>query len=232
MKVFAIGDLHLDGGANKPMDLFGTQWTSHQQKIENHWRNLVAEEDYVLIPGDISWAMRLQNAVQDLRWLETLPGQKICIRGNHDYWWDRPGKLNKAYESIYFLQNTSYRIGELAICGTRGWVSPDVENYTEEDQRIYDRELQRLRLSLEDSKKQGAKEIWVMLHYPPTMTKRLPHKLIELLNEYPVTKVIYGHLHDEMSWIGALKGVYEGREYSLVAADYIQFCPRQIGEIK
>lgn len=229
MKVYAIGDLHFSGGANKPMDVFGTHWTEHMARIKENWEAIVQEEDYVLIPGDISWAMRLKDAEEDLACIEALPGKKICIRGNHDYWWDRPGKLNKKYEKTYFLQNTAYPIGDICICGTRGWISPNME-WTEEDARLYARELERLKLSLEAA--QDAKEIWVMLHYPPTNHKDQVSPLMELLKHYPVTKVIYGHLHDEISWETALKGEICGIMYHLVAADYIRFEPVQIAEIE
>ena len=231
MKIYAISDLHFAGGTNnKSMDIFGPKWFNHITVIQENWKAVVTEEDYVLIPGDISWAMRLSEAEEDLDCIEDLPGKKICIRGNHDYWWDRPGKLNDKYKRIYFLQNTAYNIGDISICGTRGWISPNEEKWTLEDERLYQRELQRLKLSLEAAK--GAKEIWVMLHYPPTYHKELVSPLIALLKEYPVTKVIYGHLHDEGSWECALKGEFEKISYILVSADYIDFKPIEIAKIE
>lgn len=229
MKIFAIGDLHLSSSKEKPMHIFGQNWLNHEMQIETNWKSCVGAEDIVLIPGDISWAMRLAEAEGDLKYLESLPGKKICIRGNHDYWWDRPGKLNRQYESLYFLQNTAYFIGDIAICGTRGWLSPNEVKWDAEDERLYLRELERLKLSLEAAK--GAKEIWVMLHYPPTYNKTVESPLIALLAQYPVKKVIYGHLHDEVSWKEALQGVYKGITYKLVAADYIDFKPAEIAEV-
>ena len=229
MKIFAIGDLHLSFSANKPMNIFGAGWENHYKRIEKNWRKNISYEDVVLIPGDISWAMRFQQAQVDLDWLEALPGRKICIKGNHDYWWDRPKKLNEYYKQIVFLQNTAYRIGEVAICGTRGWISPNTSSFTEEDSRIYERELMRLDLSLKAAKE--AKEIWVMLHYPPTTQQEHTSSLIEKLTGYPVTKVIYGHLHDEISWGQSLRGVYDGITYELVSADYLQFDPLYLGEV-
>lgn len=229
MKIFAIGDLHLSFSANKPMNIFGAGWENHYKRIEKNWRKNISYEDVVLIPGDISWAMRFQQAQVDLDWLEALPGKKICIKGNHDYWWDRPKKLNEYYKQIVFLQNTAYRIGEVAICGTRGWISPNTSSFTEEDSRIYERELMRLGLSLKAAKE--AKEIWVMLHYPPTTQQENTSSLIEKLTGYPVTKVIYGHLHDEISWGQSLRGVYDGITYELVSADYLQFDPLYLGEV-
>lgn len=233
MKIFAIGDLHLSSHTAKPMDIFGPKWRDHEAQIQANWRANVGEEDYVLIPGDISWAMRLAEAESDLNILENLPGQKICIRGNHDYWWDRPGKLNSKYQSLYFLQNTAYLIGDLAICGTRGWLSPNEVKWDEEDERLYHRELERLKLSLEAAKKaKHVKEIWVMLHYPPTYNKDVTSPLLALLAQYEVKRVIYGHLHDETSWKDALQGTYKDITYTLVSADYIGFKPVEIAQIQ
>ncbi|WP_054743257.1 metallophosphoesterase [Cellulosilyticum ruminicola] len=233
MKVFAIGDLHLSSTTNKPMDIFGENWAQHEKQIEAHWRETIGKEDLILIPGDISWAMRLNEAQADLDFLESLPGQKVCIRGNHDYWWDRPGKLNRQYDSLYFLQNTAYFIGDIAICGTRGWLSPNEVKWDEEDERLYLRELERLKLSLKAAMaNKDLKEIWVMVHYPPTYNKDMTSPLKALLKEYPVTRVIYGHLHDALSWKEALKGEEDGIIYSLVAADYIGFKPTMLTEIR
>lgn len=229
MKIFALGDLHLGFQMDKPMNVFGDKWKDHSQRIEMNWKKEISEEDWVLIPGDLSWAMRLEEAKADLDWLEALPGKKICIRGNHDYWWDRPKKLNDSYKSIVFLQNTAYFIDRIAICGTRGWTCPNPTLFTEEDARLYERELMRLELSLKAAKE--ASEIWVMLHYPPTNAQEYTSPLIELLADYPVTKVIYGHLHDELSWQQSLIGTYNGIAYELVSADYLQFNPLYLGEI-
>lgn len=232
MKVFAIGDLHLSSNTHKPMDIFGENWLDHENQIKANWQACVAEEDYVLIPGDISWAMRLAQAESDLNILESLPGKKICIRGNHDYWWDRPGKLNQQYQSIYFLQNTACFIGEIAICGTKGWLSPNTVKWNAEDERLYQRELERLRLSLNAAKAaKDMKEIWVMLHYPPTYNKSVESPLLDILEEYGVSQVIYGHLHDESSWQEALQGTYKNITYTLVSADYINFKPAEIAQI-
>lgn len=228
MKIYALGDLHLGFESNKPMDRFGDQWINHSQQIEYNWRRKITSEDYILIPGDLSWAMRFEEARADLDWLDSLPGKKICIKGNHDYWWDRPKKLNEAYKDIVFLQNTAYFIEEIAICGTRGWTCPNPLLFTEEDARLYEREVRRLELSLKAAK--GASEIWVMLHYPPTHANEHTSPLVKLLSQYPVTKVVYGHLHDELSWQQSLMGVYNGISYELVSADYLKFDPLYLGE--
>jgi predicted phosphohydrolase len=230
MRIFAIGDIHLPGLADKPMDIFGKQWINHVDVLIENWVKIIAEDDIILIPGDISWAMRMDKAQIDLNRLEELPGKKICIRGNHDYWWDRPGKLNAKYKKLYFLQNTSYGLGDLAICGSRGWTSPNSLNFSEDDEKIFKRELIRMKLSLDDAVKNDAKEIIVMLHYPPAFNSDRRTPFISLFEKYPVTHVVYGHLHDAVSWQDAIQGDYQGIWYHLVSADYLRFSPRLIKE--
>ena len=227
MNVFAIGDLHLSHTSNKPMDVFGEHWTNHMEKIKINWEQKITEEDIVLIPGDISWAMRLNEADIDLRWLDQLPGQKICIRGNHDYWWDRPGQLNRKYPRTYFLQNTVYKLGTIGICGARGWRLGEAldEMAKAEDERLVARECTRLKLSLDAAIKQGVEEIWVMLHYPPCTMEYEVSPFRALIKQYPVTKLIYGHLHGNAAWDGAIIGEQDGVDYQLVSADYLDFKP-------
>lgn len=229
MKLFAIGDLHLSFYHPKPMDLFGDNWKNHTATLQKYWKQIIANEDIVCITGDISWAMRLQEVEPDLKFLQTLPGTKICIRGNHDYWWDRPSKINGSYDKMYFLQNEAYKIGDTAICGTRGWLW-DEKEMTQQDKKIYNRECIRLQLSLEDAMKKNAKQIIVMLHYPPAVQSTSTNAILKMLQNYPVTKVVYGHLHDKQSWANALQGKYNGAEYYLVSADYLQFQPLYITE--
>jgi len=225
MKVFAIGDIHLAGDGDKPMDIFGQRWLNHVDSLTQNWVQLIHKEDIVLIPGDISWAMKINQAKKDLERIENLPGQKICVRGNHDYWWDRPGKLNAAYQTTYFLQNKAYILEDIAICGTRGWTCPNDISFTVEDDKIFKRELIRLQLSLEDAMQHQAREIIVMLHYPPVYNRHDLSPIISLLKEYPVTQVVYGHLHDDLSWNEAIQGFCEGITYHLVSADYLNFLP-------
>ena len=231
MNVFAIGDLHLSHTSDKPMDVFGAHWENHIEKIKQNWEQTITDEDIILVPGDISWAMRLNEAKVDLEWLDKLPGQKICIRGNHDYWWDRPSPLNRTYKHTYFLQSTTYMIGNRAICGTRGW-SLGENSTSEENQRLIARECIRLKLSLDEAMKREAKEIWVMLHYPPNEEGSSNSPFIELIKQYPVKKVIYGHLHDTSSWEKALIGEQGGIRYELVSADYLNFKPLLIAKCK
>lgn len=233
MNIYAIGDLHLGFSCNKPMHIFGECWKDHVLQIETYWKQEISSDDIILIPGDISWALRYEEAEKDLAWLNGLPGHKICIRGNHDYWWDRPGKLNQRYSHITFLQNDAYLIGKLGICGTRGWECFSKEENACEDlekQRMITREILRLKLSLNQALKKGAEEIWVMLHYPPTSMSETESIFTELMQAYPVTKVIYGHLHDKVSWEIALQGNHDNIYYALVSADYLGFNPYYIGK--
>ena len=231
MKIYAIGDLHLSGSVNKPMDIFGDHWQDHKDQIIDHWNQKVGAEDIVLIPGDISWAMSLEEALIDLETIHQLPGQKVLIKGNHDYWWHSISQLNKLYEDMYFLQNTSYLAGDYTICGTRGWGCPTGE-MDEHHTKIYQREANRLRLSLEDAMKSGAKKIIVMLHYPPTNDQKEPSVFTELFKNYPVTHVVYGHLHGEQSFNNSLRGRQGEIEYTLVSADAIDFNPCEITRIE
>lgn len=227
MNIYAIGDLHLSFGVDKPMAIFGDKWHNHVQVLQTNWLHTIKEEDLVILCGDLSWGMRLEEAQKDLEFIASLPGKKVCIKGNHDYWWEKIGRLNQLDERLYFLQNTAYCLdNRLAICGTRAWSHP-LESI-QADEKIYKREVERLKLSLEDAKKKGAKEIIVALHYPPTNEKRDPSPFTTLLKDYPVTQVVFGHLHDEVAWANALQGDYEGTCYHLVAADYLKFAPKWI----
>ena len=156
MSVFAISDLHLALGIDKPMDIFGARWANYMERLESNWNNTVGENDYVLVPGDISWATYLEQAYRDFLFLDRLPGKKIISKGNHDYWWTTKSKLDKfvaenGFSSISFLHNNSYTVEKAAICGTRGWNMPGEAGFSDEDEKIYLRELQRLELSLKSA---------------------------------------------------------------------------------
>jgi len=221
--IFAIGDLHLSGYSNKPMDIFGEHWTEHDKKIMESWQKNVKDEDAVLIPGDISWAMTLEDAKIDLNWIADLPGQKYLIRGNHDYWWGSLTKLNSLFDSMHFIQNNFFTYNQYAICGTRGWNCPNHYKFTEHDGKIFTREVNRLELSLKAAKEKGYEDIIVMLHYPPTNDKLEPSLFTEMLEKYKVKQVVYGHLHGETSYDAGLKGEYNGVYYNLVSCDYAGF---------
>lgn len=229
MKIYALGDLHLSFSRPKPMDIFGELWSDHPEKIKSHWDELVKEEDLVIIPGDISWALKMEEAEPDFSWISRLPGEKVIIRGNHDYYWGGIGKLRSMLPAdIHAIQNDSYFItGEDAICGSRGWVVPGSSNYEQErDEKVYLRELRRIQLSLDDAVRKGAKRIIMALHYPPMNEYHEPSAIMELLEEYPVEHCIFAHLHQ--AYETAFQGTLNGVTYHLVSADYLKFRPKLI----
>lgn len=228
MALFAIGDLHLSSNSDKPMDVFGSHWLFHHEKIRSNWLAKVRPEDTVLVAGDISWAMRLQEAMADLSWISELPGKKILIRGNHDYWWSSITRLNGLFEDMSFIQNNYFSYQNYAICGTRGWITPNKNKFTEEDNRIYVREVRRLELSLEAAHKAGHQEIIAMLHYPPTNDQLEPSLFTQMMERYRVKEVVFGHLHGEESYAAGLQGAYRGINYHLVSCDYLDFDLKKI----
>ena len=223
MSLYAIGDLHFSTAVNKPMNIFGDNWDNHEEKIINSWKSKVNEEDTVLIVGDTSWAINMNEAGEDLNIIHNLPGKKIYVKGNHDYWWTTVAKLNKLYDDMSFLQNNFYQYEEYAICGTRGWICPNDVKFTEDDEKIYKREAHRLKLSLDAAKKAGFKKIIVITHYPPTNDKLDPSLFTEIYESYGVEKVVYGHLHGKESFKMGLKGIRNEVEYNLVSCDYVDF---------
>ncbi|KKY00082.1 MULTISPECIES: metallophosphoesterase [Paraclostridium] len=223
MSLYAIGDLHFSTAVNKPMNIFGDNWDNHEEKIINSWKSKVNEEDTVLIVGDTSWAINMNEAEADLNIIHSLPGKKIYVKGNHDYWWTTVAKLNKLYDDMSFLQNNFYQYEEYAICGTRGWICPNDVKFTEDDEKIYKREAHRLKLSLDAANKAGFKKIIVITHYPPTNDKLDPSLFTEIYESYGVEKVVYGHLHGKESFKMGLKGIRNEVEYNLVSCDYVDF---------
>lgn len=197
MKVFAISDLHLSSCQPKPMDVFGYEWVDYFDKIKNHWLSVVTEDDIVLICGDLSWALRLDSALPDIKLIADLPGKKIIIKGNHDYWWNTIGQLrNSLPDSVYAIQNDCVRYDNLLICGTRGWVCPDPK-LSQEDDKIYKREQLRLKLSLDNMNKhrKANDTVILMMHYPPFNSKYEESEFIKLIVSYDIKTVVYGHLH-------------------------------------
>lgn len=224
MRIFAIGDLHLSK-QDKPMDIFGREWIDHSRKIKEAWLRFVANDDVVLIPGDISWAMGLEDAYEDLADILTLPGEKIFIRGNHDYWWSSYRKVINAFsefKNAHFLQNNSISIGDYAFVGTRGWLIPSCAGYTTADERIYKRELIRFEMSLQSAQKDKRKI--AMLHFPPLFSDQVISGFVELLEKYEVDTVVYAHLHGKSCKSG-FEGIRNGVRYILCSADYINFTP-------
>lgn len=228
MALYTISDLHLGFNVEKPMDIFGKKWKNHCEKIKYNWLQKITNEDTVLIAGDISWSLKAEDSVYDLDWINDLPGRKIISKGNHDYWWNGISKLNSMYEKTKFLQNNYYIYEDYAICGTRGWICPNSNNFTSKDEKIYKRELIRLRLSLEAAIKDNYKNIIVMLHYPPTNEKFEESEFIEIIKEFNVKKVIYGHLHGPVLHEKLFEGNIDGVEYILTSSDHLDFTPKRI----
>ena len=230
MNLFAIGDLHLPGGKEKPMSVFGPQWEGHFQRISDSWRSQVQREDTVLIPGDISWAMQLDQAGEDLEAIGRLPGRKVLIRGNHDYWWGAITRVREALpEGMYALQQDAVDLGELVVCGTRGWLIPTGESALDpQDQKIYLREVGRLEMALKRAGEMaGGRPIAVMLHYPPLLKNQLSSGFTERMEQAKVSLCVYGHLHGQ----GIQSGVYGERggvRYELTSCDSQEFQVRKI----
>ncbi|MCL2675651.1 MAG: metallophosphoesterase [Firmicutes bacterium] len=220
MKIFAISDLHLSINNPKPMDVFGGAWEDYLLRVEQSWCKKVTEDDVVLIAGDISWAMMLPAAVPDLEYLGKYPGKKIIIRGNHDYWWKSISAVRAVLPpNMFALQNDCLRLGDVLFCGSRGW---SVDGETEEDKKIYERELIRMRLSLEEmTKKRGEGDRAVaLIHYPPFNCRPEKSRMTELFSEFKVDKVVYGHLHGRnvrsMPCV-----VMDGVEYYITSCDQV-----------
>lgn len=221
MRIFAIGDLHMDYKKEKPMDIFGPAWRNHELKIFNNWRNQVDEEDIVLIPGDISWAMKIDDVIDDLKQIDELPGKKFISKGNHDYWWESITKLNNlGFKTIRYLHNTGYSIDEIGIAGTRGWTDRDNDDFDVHDEKIYMREVSRLKLSLDQIKESTYKI--VLIHYPPFRFNGEFNEFSQLMKEYDVDMCVYGHLHgDGHKYV--VEGELEGIDFYCVSCDYIDF---------
>ena len=232
MSIFTIADLHLSYTSNKPMDIFGEKWENHTEKLRENWQNTVKDGDTVIIAGDISWGMRTEDALADLSFVESLNGKKIIVKGNHDFWWQTMKKLYEYKEdigakSIDFLFNNAYRVENYVVCGTRGWFPED--NYSPEDEKIVNREAERLRTSILKAKELAdpeGLELLTFLHYPPAYGSVKCERICEVLHEYGIKKVWYGHLH------GAKKDklVYQtaGADLTLVSADWLDFKPLKI----
>lgn len=222
MAVFAIGDLHLPGGDDKPMNVFGAHWEGHFDRIRADWRQKVAQEDIVLIPGDISWAMQTEQALPDLLAIGELPGKKVLLRGNHDYWWCGITRLREILpKGMYAVQNDAMALDGVVICGTRGWTLPGSDAKAE-DEKIYSRELMRMVMSLERAKALKGDRLIVMCHYPPLGEGGARTRLSELLEKYMPDDVVYGHLHGA-SLRGAVTGLIGGIRYHCVSCDGLNF---------
>ncbi len=226
--VYAIGDLHLSLSVpNKAMDVFGSHWKDHANRIREAWQDIVKDDDLVLIPGDISWAMYLNDAIADLDMIASLNGTKLLLRGNHDYWWQSVTQVRNVLKNkTYALQNDVFRFGDLFVCGTRGWTVPQSSHFKENaDRKLYERELIRLDLSLK-ALPSGVESIG-MLHYPPFSENGEKSAFAERFEAAGVKNVVYGHLHGA-SHRYAFNGACDGVMYHFVSADHLNFIPKKI----
>ncbi|MBF8263880.1 MAG: Phosphoesterase [Parachlamydiales bacterium] len=246
MRIWAISDLHLSFGIqNKSMDIFGPVWKDHAKKIEQSWRDLVHPDDLVLIPGDISWAMRLEEAVADLQWIDRLPGTKLLLKGNHDYWWSSLKKIAAVLPpSLHLIQNDTFRWKDAAIGGARLWDSPeysfkefieyqenpaakviDREEMAQEElrEKVFERELQRLEMSL-SSLDPDAKIRIAMTHYPPIGADLKPSRASKILDKHRIDICVFGHLHNIKTGL-SLFGSKNNVRYVLASCDYLRFQP-------
>lgn len=232
MKIFAIADLHLslNEHTNKSMEVFGGGWENYVERLRTAWEREVSEEDLILLPGDLSWGLKLEEAQEDLRWIHERPGRKVLLKGNHDLWWSRIGYLKSLYEDMFFLQNDCCYLEQegIAVCGSRGWVTPGAEEYSAHDEKIYVREQGRLRSSLEAAVKCGAKRIIAAMHYPPADSRTNCSAFTELLGRYPVTDCVYGHLHGHPAFGSGIRGLHDGIDYKLVSLDFLGAVPKLI----
>ena len=230
MRVFAIGDLHLEGGSGKTMDRFGEHWHNHDVKIFEAWERLVTVDDLVLVLGDTSWAMRLEDAMPDLERVGRMKGHKLLLKGNHDYWWQSLAKLNRILDSsIEIVNGSSTIIDRVAVSGTRGWTCPNDSFFEERDLKIYEREVGRLKAALESLRGREAEydSLIVALHYPPTNDRHDASGFTELIDEFRADVCVYGHVHGEFIKT-ALTGLRGRTMYRLVSADAVNFSPSRI----
>lgn len=213
------------------MDVFGKNWENHHERLRENWLKKVTPEDTVIIAGDISWGLKIDEAEADLDWISALPGKKIITKGNHDLWWNSTNRLNGMYEDIVFLQNSAVVVNEkTVVCGTRGWICPGVDSFDEHDEKLYRRELLRLERSLEEGKASGCEDIIGVLHYPPTNDRHEPSGFTELMEKYNVKNCIYGHLHGTKAFAAGMQGTVRGVRYNLVSLDYLKCNLMQLRE--
>lgn len=233
MKLFAVSDLHLSGLCDKPMNVFGEEWEGHFEKIKADWLNKVTDEDVVLVGGDTSWGMKLEEGAYDVASLSPLPGKKVFVRGNHDFWWGAISRVRAAApdSSFYFLQNDCVKINNLIVAGSRGWTCPGSADFTEHDEALYKREVERLKLAFKTVEKvrEEGDTLVVLMHYPPTNVKKEDTLFTELFEENGVEKVVFGHLHGTVYY--PLRFEKNGITYYLTSCDKTKFFLTQIAEL-
>ena len=229
MSLFVIGDTHLSLSTDKPMDIFGG-WKNYMQRLEENWRSVVQPQDTVIIPGDVSWGMSLEQAKEDFLFLHRLPGKKILMKGNHDYWWTTRAKMESFLEengldSLSILHNNAVSVEGLSLCGSRGWM---FEQGQEHDKKIINREAGRIQASLQDAQRFGEQEKVLFLHYPPVFMQDSIPEFFEVMNQYGVRRCYYGHIHSQGCRF-AFQGEWCGVQLEMVSADYLRFMLKKIG---
>ena len=241
MSLYAISDLHLSTNENtgKSMEVFGSRWRDYVQKLERNWRAVITDDDLVVIPGDISWAMTTDEAIHDFRFIESLPGKKLLGKGNHDFWWSTATKMNAFFEenelkSIALLHNNAYETEDFIICGTRGWFNDESNQNTVggtavDYKKIVSREQMRLKISLEEGKRlrgNSDKEILVFLHFPPVYNEFICREIVDVLHEYGIKNCFFGHIHG--NYYIPRTTEFEGINFVMIAADFLNFAPMPI----
>ncbi|MBR2354527.1 MAG: metallophosphoesterase [Clostridia bacterium] len=236
MSIFVIADLHLDTESNqKSMEVFGNRWVNYVYKLKKNWERLVTSQDTVIVPGDISWALTLNDAIPDLRWIHELPGRKILMKGNHDFWWSTASKMNKMFEeqgftTIELLSNNALEVENYIVAGSRGWFtdkSMQNSSQTVDYQKIINREVIRLKMSLDHAKKlreTSGKEILTFLHFPPIWSDFLCQEILDLLEEYQIQRCFFGHIHS--CYTAPASFVHNGIQFRMISADYLDFIPQ------
>ncbi len=233
MQIFGLSDLHLSFSSDKPMDVFGEHWRDHADKMAAAWDALVTNDDVVLCPGDLSWALRLEGASRDLAWIAARPGRcKILVRGNHDYWWSAIGKVRKALPpTLVALQNDAVDLGDVVVVGSRLWSCPGGLDFGANDEKIYLREIERLKLSLTAGRAlAGERPLIAAIHYPPFAADRgrSPTPFSDLIEQAGVKLCVYGHLHGRPAHRTAFEGERGGVIYRLIACDHLGFTPARV----
>ncbi|MCI8443459.1 MAG: serine/threonine protein phosphatase [Provencibacterium sp.] len=229
MAVFTIGDLHLSLGADKKMDIF-PGWENYVERLERHWREAVSDGDTVVVAGDLSWGMTLDGALMDLQFLDRLPGRKLLVKGNHDYWWATAAKMQDFFSrhgllSLSLLHNNACPCGGMALCGSRGWLFEKGEAH---DRKILLREAMRLQLSLQEGEKYPGEKV-AFLHYPPVYGGEVSGEILEVLHRFGVRRCYYGHIHSA-GCARAVCGEFDGIRFQLVSADFLRFRPLLVEE--
>lgn len=233
MSLFVMADLHLSTTTNKPMDIFGSRWTNYMEKIKKNWSAIVTDEDTVIVPGDVSWAIDYNEAVEDFRFIESLPGKKLLGKGNHDFWWGTMSKNRKfteenGFKTIDFLFNNAYKVEDYIVCGTRGWYVDEKLQSTASDaeyDKIVTREASRLRMSLDEAVKlrENNEEILVFFHFPPVFGSFVCKEILDILKEYNIKNCYFGHIHGVYNVPRRFE--HDGVNFTLASSDFSNFVP-------